>query len=50
MSLFDISEKTILITGAAGFLGSCITQGFLKQGARVVLLSRSDNLKIQCEE
>jgi gluconate 5-dehydrogenase len=50
MNLFDISEKTILITGAAGFLGSCITQGFLKQGARVVLLSRSDNLKIQCEE
>jgi UDP-glucuronate 4-epimerase len=31
-----VSEKTILVTGAAGFIGSHTAEGFLRQGYRVV--------------
>ena len=35
--LFDLSEKVIIITGAAGMLGSQYVHGLSKQGADVVL-------------
>lgn len=49
--LFNISEKTVLITGAAGFFGRYISKGFLEHGVRkVILMSRSDKLLKQAEE
>ena len=35
--LFDLSEKTIILTGAAGFLGSSYADGLSQVGANVVL-------------
>lgn len=49
--LFNISEKTVLITGAAGFFGRYISKGFLEHGVgKVILMSRSDRLLKQTEE
>ena len=43
-NLFQVSEKLVVITGAAGQLGSAYASAFLGQGARVVCLDlqRSD--------
>ena len=35
--LFDLTGKTIIITGAAGMLGSRYSYGLSKQGANVLL-------------
>tara|TARA_Y100000590_G_scaffold115951_1_gene132328 strand:- start:19097 stop:19894 length:798 start_codon:yes stop_codon:yes gene_type:complete len=35
--LFDLSDKTIILTGAAGFLGSSYVDGLSQAGANVVL-------------
>ena len=35
--IFDLSNKTIVITGAAGFLGSQYAEGLSQVGANVVL-------------
>ena len=35
--LFDLSNKTVLLTGAAGFLGSSYADGLSQSGANVVL-------------
>lgn len=43
----DISDKTILITGAAGFIGSHLTEYLLKYGAKVIAF---DNLSTGQEE
>ena len=40
--LFDIADKVVLITGASSDLGRGIAYGFGSAGARLVLLSRSD--------
>lgn len=48
--IFNISDKCILITGAAGFLGRYISKAFLEVGAKVVLLSRSSILSEQVRE
>lgn len=37
-SLFDIQDKVIIVTGAAGVLAGCTTRYMLSQGAHVVLL------------
>lgn len=37
-SLFDIQDKVIVITGAAGVLAGCTTRYMLSQGAKVILL------------
>lgn len=37
-SLFDIQDKVIIVTGAAGVLAGCTTRYMLSQGAKVVLL------------
>lgn len=46
-----LKGKVALITGASGGIGSAITKRFIKEGARVILITRSlDNLKILHEK
>ncbi|HAW28504.1 MAG TPA: short-chain dehydrogenase, partial [Planctomycetaceae bacterium] len=35
--LFDLSGKTVLISGASGYLGSAMARGLAEAGARVVI-------------
>ena len=42
--IFNISNKTILITGASGFFGRDIVKTFLDVDANVILLSRSQRI------
>jgi len=42
MNLFDIKDKVILITGAAGILGTKMVEYFAEQGCRVVILDRNE--------
>lgn len=46
-ALFDIKQKTILLTGATGFFGRYFAQGLLEQGAKLILLGRSEKLLSQ---
>lgn len=42
----DLEGKIALITGASGGIGSSVAKRFVKEGACVILISRSlDNLK-----
>jgi gluconate 5-dehydrogenase len=43
-SLFSLHGKIALITGASGFLGRTMTESLLTNGARVIVLGRSDRL------
>ena len=43
-SLFDLSGKTALITGASGHLGSAMARGLVEAGARVIVASRDAKL------
>src|SRR4051812_46501999 len=38
-----MSEPTILITGASGFIGSALAAAFLERGARVLCPARGDD-------
>jgi NAD(P)-dependent dehydrogenase (short-subunit alcohol dehydrogenase family) len=40
-TLFDLTGKTVLLTGGYGHLGQAIAAGLLAQGARVIVLGRS---------
>lgn len=40
MNLFDIKDKTVIITGGCGVLGACIAAYLARQGMRVVVLDR----------
>ncbi len=40
---FDLSGKTILITGGYGFLGTAIVQSLLFHGANVYVLGREES-------
>lgn len=44
MSLFDITDQVVVITGGTGVLGRCIASYLAEQGARVVLLGRNEQL------
>jgi gluconate 5-dehydrogenase len=44
-SLFSVSEKTVVLTGASGYLGSTFAETFLQNGARVIVLGRSERLE-----
>ncbi|MDW7658866.1 MAG: SDR family NAD(P)-dependent oxidoreductase, partial [Bacillota bacterium] len=35
--LFSMAGKVVIITGGSGYLGSAITEGFLAQGAQVIV-------------
>ena len=41
MTNFSIEDKVTVITGGSGVLGSSIAKSFLKEGARVVIIGRS---------
>lgn len=42
--LFSLEGKTVVLTGASGFLGRTFAQALLANGARVVALGRSERL------
>jgi len=43
--LFSLAGKTVVLTGASGYLGRTMVRGFLENGARVIALGRSDRLQ-----
>lgn len=50
-SLFDLSGRTALVTGGAGFLGSDMSAAFAELGANVVIASRDEaKCRRRCEE
>ncbi|OIQ41847.1 MAG: D-mannonate oxidoreductase [Bacteroidetes bacterium MedPE-SWsnd-G1] len=42
-SLFNISNKTVIITGGAGVLGGSMANYLAKQGANIAIISRNEN-------
>ncbi len=38
----DLRDASVFITGGGSGIGACLTEGFLKQGAKVVFVQRSD--------
>src|SRR5438105_7031391 len=42
-SLFDITDKVVLITGATGGLGEAAAKGLAEVGAKVMLTARSED-------
>lgn len=48
--LFDLSNKTVIITGAAGLLGSQYAEGLINSGANVVLADLNDKLSKEIEK
>ena len=46
-SLFSLRGKTVLLTGASGFLGRTMGTALLENGARLIALGRSERLKDQ---
>lgn len=42
----DLKNKTIIIAGAAGLLGSAFAHGFAKQRSRLVLIDTSDSVEL----
>jgi 2-deoxy-D-gluconate 3-dehydrogenase len=43
-SMFDVTGKRVVVTGASRGLGRGMAEGFLESGAKVVLMSKSDRL------
>ena len=43
-SLFSLEGRTVLLTGATGFLGRTFARALLSNGARLIALGRSDRL------
>lgn len=43
-SLFSLAGRTVLLTGASGFLGRTFARTLLSNGARLIALGRSDRL------
>ncbi len=48
-SLFSVAGKTVVLTGASGFLGRTFVRVLLANGARVVALGRSERLLREAE-
>ena len=42
-NLFDVTDKVMVITGAAGVLGNAMVHHFAEQGAKVVILDRNED-------
>ena len=48
--IFDVTDKTVLITGSTRGLGYAFAEGFLKAGAKVFISSKTpENVKIAAE-
>lgn len=47
---FSLSGKTILLTGASGFLGRTMSRGLLEAGAKVLMMGRSERLMTTRDE
>lgn len=45
--IFDVSGRTVAVTGASGFFGRYMSRAFLEVGAKLVMFSRSDRLHEQ---
>jgi NAD(P)-dependent dehydrogenase (short-subunit alcohol dehydrogenase family) len=43
MSLFDLNDKVVLLTGATGYLGQTLAWGIARAGAKVVIHGRSQD-------
>lgn len=43
MNLFDLSEKTVLITGGAGHLGTAMSEALVAYGAELFIASRDED-------
>ncbi len=41
-NLFDVKGRVVVITGAAGVLGTSMVHHFAEQGAKVVILDRNE--------
>ena len=41
LNIFDVTDKTVLVTGSTRGLGYAFAEGFLKAGARVVVSSKT---------
>ena len=49
--LFNVKDKHVIVTGAAGGLGKGLAEGFLERGSKVVLMDRDeDRLNATVEE
>jgi NAD(P)-dependent dehydrogenase (short-subunit alcohol dehydrogenase family) len=48
-TLFSVAGKTAVVTGASGFLGRTFVRTLLANGARVVVLGRSERLERETE-
>lgn len=48
--LFSVADKTVVLTGASGFLGRTFVKALLTNGARVVALGRSERLLREGED
>jgi NAD(P)-dependent dehydrogenase (short-subunit alcohol dehydrogenase family) len=48
-ALFSVKGKTVVLTGASGFLGRTFVRTLLVNGARVVALGRSERLEREAE-
>ena len=48
-SLFSLEGKTVVLTGASGFLGRTFALALLANGARVVALGRSERLQTEAK-
>jgi gluconate 5-dehydrogenase len=44
-SLFSLEGRTVVLTGASGFLGRTMAVTLLENGARIVVLARSDRIR-----
>jgi len=45
MNIFSLQNKTIVLTGAAGFFGKYFSRGLLEFGAKVILVDKTEKVK-----
>jgi len=48
--LFNIKDKTVLLTGASGFLGRYMAKGLLSSGARLIIMGSSERIESLFED
>ena len=49
--MFSVKNKTIIVTGASGVIGSAISVALAKKGARIIALGRnSEKLQVTFEQ